>query len=80
MPIVLEQKGYRFGFYASDEDEPPHVHVRKNGKLAKYWLKPVRLEDSHGFRSHELNEMERIIRAHVNELVEAWNGFFTNRP
>jgi hypothetical protein len=36
MPIVLRLKGYRFGFYASDADEPPHVHVKKNGKHAKF--------------------------------------------
>jgi hypothetical protein len=25
MPTVLRLKGYRFGFYASDANEPPHV-------------------------------------------------------
>ena len=41
MPIVLREKGYRFGFYASDADEPEHVHVEKDGHRAKYWLTPL---------------------------------------
>lgn len=76
MPIVLRIEGYRFGFYASDCDEPPHVHVKKDGKSAKYWLKPVLLQESHSFRPHEINEMERIIAEHRDQLMEAWNGFF----
>ena len=41
MPVVLRIKGYRFSFYEADLDEPPHVHVRKAGNEAKYWLNPV---------------------------------------
>ena len=76
MPIVLRIKGYRFGFYASDCDEPPHVHIRKDDNAAKYWLKPMFLKESHGFRPRELKKMERIIADHLDELMEAWNGFF----
>lgn len=79
MPIVLRIKGYRFGFWASDNDEPRHVHVRKNGKSAKYWLEPaVLLQSNHGFRPHELNDMERMILEHRDELMEAWNVFFNH--
>src|SRR5437868_12399081 len=50
MPLVLRRKGYHFMFFASDKDEPPHVHVKKNGKAAKFWLAPiVMLESNHGF-------------------------------
>jgi hypothetical protein len=77
MPIVLREKGYRFGFFASDMDEPPHVHVDKNGRAAKFWLTPmVRLEWTRGLRPHELNEAERIIESHRDELIEAWHDFF----
>jgi hypothetical protein len=41
MPIVLRSKGYRFEFYASDGDEPPHIHVKKDAKQAKFWLVPT---------------------------------------
>ena len=80
MPVVLRVKGYRIGFYASDEDEPPHVHVKKNGKHAKFWLTPaVLLGFSKRCRPHELNEMREIIEKHREELLESWNAFFGDR-
>ena len=38
MPVVLRIKGYRFWFYEADLDEPPHIHVGKEDKEAKYWV------------------------------------------
>jgi hypothetical protein len=59
MPVVLRTRSYRFEFYASDVDERPHVHVKKNGKRAKIWLRPlVSLEYSRGYRPHEVNETQ----------------------
>ncbi|MBM3131085.1 MAG: DUF4160 domain-containing protein [Chloroflexi bacterium] len=72
MPVLLRLKGYRFLFYEADLDEPPHVHVLKAGNEAKYWLSPIALARVRGFREHELNEIERIISAHRNDLLEAW--------
>lgn len=43
MPVVLRINGYRFGFYEADLNEPPHVHVRKAGNEAKYWINPIEL-------------------------------------
>ena len=36
MPTVLRVGPYRFFFYASDRDEPIHVHVERDDKVAKY--------------------------------------------
>jgi hypothetical protein len=36
-------------FYSSDAEEPPHVHVERDDNSAKFWLGPVRLENSGGF-------------------------------
>jgi hypothetical protein len=59
MPTVLRLKGFRFGFYASDADEPPHVHVKKDRKHAKFWLRDaIEMEFNERFRSHELNEIK----------------------
>lgn len=77
MPVVLRVRGYRFEFYASDGDEPPHVHVKKDRKHAKYWLIPVvTLEKNRGFRPHELNEIEKLVTKHRELLLEAWHAFF----
>jgi hypothetical protein len=74
MPVVLRISGYRFLFYEADLDEPPHVHVRKQSGEAKYWLDPVALSKSRGFREHELSEIEKILAAHRDEILEAWRA------
>jgi hypothetical protein len=43
MPTVLRIMGYRFFFYSLEGHEPPHIHVERDEKLAKYWLDPVEL-------------------------------------
>ena len=43
MPTVLREGPYRFFFYASDRVEPPHVHVRRENRVGKFWLDPVQL-------------------------------------
>ncbi len=73
MPTLFSVRGYRFFFYEADLDEPVHVHVAKSGKQAKLWVQPLEVAVSGGFKSHELNEIERIIQEHYNEIVAAWN-------
>ena len=42
MPVVLRVNGYKFFFYEADvANEPPHVHVSKEGNEAKFWLDPI---------------------------------------
>ena len=72
MPVVLRIRGYRFWFYEADLDEPPHIHVGKQGSEAKYWLNPVALSKSRGFREHELTEIQGILAEHGVEILEAW--------
>jgi len=72
MPVVLRIKGYRFWFYEADLDEPPHVHVGKEGKEAKYWIIPVALAKSRRFRNHELSEIERILAEYRGDILEVW--------
>lgn len=73
MPTVLREKGYRIGFYSSEPNEPPHVHVVKAGCEANYWLSPTQLSWNKGFREVELRETARILDEHEAELIEAWN-------
>lgn len=62
MPVILQLKGYRFECYASDRDEPPHVHVKKDREAAKFWLEPiVSLETNHGYRPYELNKVQALV-------------------
>lgn len=76
MPTVLRAGPYRFFFYAGDRDEPAHVHVEREEKVAKFWLDPVRLQDSGGFSRAELNRLRRIAQIHQHRLLEAWHEYF----
>ena len=72
MPVILRIRGYRFWFYEADLVEPPHVHVGKAGSEAKFWIDPVLLARSRGFRDHELNEIEAIIESNRRQIMDAW--------
>lgn len=72
MPVVLRIKGYRFWFYEADLNEPPHVHVGKEGREAKYWIDPVAIARAGRFREQELAEIERILADCRADLLTAW--------
>jgi hypothetical protein len=52
MPTVLQVGPYSFIFFSSDQQEPAHIHVKRDRKLAKYWLDPITLEKNRGFKEH----------------------------
>ena len=76
MPTVLRAGPYRFFFYASDRDEPHHIHVERDDKVAKYWLDPIRLQSSGGFNRFELKRIRSIIEENHEYLMEALNEYF----
>ena len=76
MPTVLRVGPYRYFFYAGDRDEPLHIHVERNDKIAKLWLDPVRLQSSGGFGRAEIGQILKIINQHHQQLVEAWHEYF----
>ena len=76
MPTIERIGPYRLFFYASDRDEPQHVHVEREGNAAKFWLDPVRLQRSGGFSRQEISRIHKIIEQRNKELMEAWNDYF----
>ena len=76
MPTVLRFGPYRFYFWSHELNEPPHVHVDRDDRTAKYWLSPIRLAHNVRFRKHELRRIEVIIREHETEFLEAWHDHF----
>jgi len=78
MPTVFRSGPYRFYFYSADREEPPHVHVVREGKVAKFWLDPVWLETNDGFAGPELNRIEGLIRNNAGFLIKAWHDFFAD--
>lgn len=76
MPTTLRHGPYRLYFYAYDCDEPRHTHVDRDRASAKFWLDPdVALAENIGFNRHELRQLERFIREHVEVLRHEWDAF-----
>ena len=49
-----------------------HIHVRKAGGFAKYWIEPVALEYSQGMKVNELKTAEKLIKENVELINKRW--------
>ena len=76
MPTVLSEQGRRFFFYSLEGSEPPHIHVEAGGATAKFWLDPVDLASSRGFRAHELARLRLVVIQHRLVFLQAWHVHF----
>lgn len=76
MPTI-EISGYKFRFYSSDINEPPHVHVIRDGNEAKIWLQPILIEYNRGYNQAKLNSILKLTRQNQDKLLEAWNAHFS---
>ena len=80
MPTLLEAEGFTFRFWSADRGEPPHVHVRGNGGIAKIWLRPtVRLASSRAYTRSQIRRIVRITEEHRGEFLAAWREHFGAR-
>ncbi len=77
MPTVLRVNGHRLFFYSNEGNEPPHIHVQKAEKYAKFRLQPIRVAESSGYTNKELHHVREIITEHLQLLLEAWHDHFT---
>jgi Domain of unknown function (DUF4160) len=77
MPIVLRIGPYVIGFWSKENTEPPHVHVRRERFVAKFWLDPlVELAGNRGFAAHELTKIRKIVEMNRESFLEAWHEHF----
>jgi hypothetical protein len=79
MPVILRHKGYRFFFWANEGNphEPLHIHVRKGGAVAKFWVLPeVRLAESYDMSPSELRELSQVVKDNAELIERRWNEFF----
>jgi hypothetical protein len=77
MPTVLRAGPYRLFFYSADAHEPPHVHVARDENTAKFWLTPVRLENSGGFKPAEVRRIQRLVEERREALLRSWDACFS---
>ena len=76
MPTVCQVGPCNFIFFSSDKGEPPHIHVRRDRQLVKFWLQPISLSKNRGFKEHELNEILQLVETYEQTLLEAWHEYF----
>jgi hypothetical protein len=76
MPTVLRNGPYRFFFYAGDRDEPPHIHIERDDDKAKFWLDPIRLQNSGGFNRTEINRLQKLVEENRDDLLRSWDEYF----
>jgi hypothetical protein len=75
MPTILIN-GYKFRFYSSDVNEPPHVHVINAERVAKIWLESLEIEYNRGYNKAELNKVLKLTEQNESKLLEAWHEHF----
>ena len=74
MPTIRGTDGpYRLFFYSFDCAEPPHVHVRRDRQVCKFWLERVALSTNDGFTANEVNRIRRLVLDHLPRIMEAWH-------
>ncbi|MBI4557065.1 MAG: DUF4160 domain-containing protein [Candidatus Hydrogenedentes bacterium] len=78
MPTVLNIGPYRVFFVSLDRGEPPHVHVQREGRAAKFWIDPIVLAKVGGFKPLELSKIAALIKANQKKLLERWYEFFSH--
>jgi hypothetical protein len=76
MPTVLRIEPYRFFFVSLDRDEPPHVHVQRENRAAKFWLDPVALARTGGYSRAELNQIAALVLEYRPVILERWHEHF----
>ena len=76
MPTIYRWGSFRFHFYSNENQEPPHVHVRRDSDTCKFWLEPVELAYNDGMAAHEVTRLRGIVEERREEFLERWNEFF----
>jgi hypothetical protein len=79
MPVVFYHRGHRFFFYSNEGEprEPMHIHVRKDGLEAKFWIVPeVAVAYNDGYDARTLRELLSVAEANRERIVKDWNEHF----
>jgi hypothetical protein len=76
--IKIPGSPYSFSFFSNERNEPAHVHVILGDCEAKFWISPVSLASNHGYASHELNKIQKLVRQYEQQIQSAWDAHFSN--
>ena len=79
MPTILLISGWRFFFYANENNEPIHIHCRKAESESKYWIDIdgyEAIEDySYNMSPADKRNVRKIIFNHFDYIISEWNKF-----
>ena len=50
----------------------------RDERIAKFWLKPARLQDSGGISRVEIRRVEAIVIENLEALLRSWDEFFSS--
>jgi hypothetical protein len=54
------------------------MHVEREHHKAKFWLDPVRLQQSGGFRRNEIIRIQRLVEEHREHILRSWGEYFND--
>ena len=78
MPTIFIFFGFRFMFYSNDH-EPVHIHVLKDGNEAKYNVSLIKQVYNHGFKKHDIALIESIISENEDIIIDRWKEYLTGK-
>jgi hypothetical protein len=55
---------------------PTVLRSGRDENTAKFWLSPVRLQSSGGFRPVEVRRIQRLVEQHQEALLRSWDAYF----
>jgi len=58
-----------------ENNEPPHIPIRQDRSLAKFWLNPISLTYNSRFPNQEITHLRKLVEEH-RELLLRWNDYF----
>jgi hypothetical protein len=77
MPTVLRVGRYCFFFFSNESAEPRHIHVESDDSHAKFWLEPLDLGGSVGYKEKELTEIRELIQKNIKLFEEKSDAHFS---
>lgn len=64
----------------SNEESRIHIHIECADGEAKFWIEPiVSLATYCRLKSHQLNEIQKIVERRKDEIIKEWKKYFGKR-
>lgn len=75
-PTVFRKSGFAFMMYFPPMEHPPaHVHVRKGGVTATFWLADGSVRSAGRMRSVDVARAQRIVASRLPQLMQSWRAY-----